>query len=174
MSFAQVVVTGQVLDAENNAPIVGASVTTGQGSTLRGVTSDLDGKFRIDVPHRAKITIRSIGYNQIILDKVGTGAKTVELGKILLTPDAVSLGQVEVIASVVPKDRKVPVPVSNISLKQIESKAFNTEFPELHSFCVRYSFRRWFWGFSHYDAWFRYRQPRGAYQRGACKRYGRR
>ena len=131
MSFAQVVVTGQVLDAENNAPIVGASVTTGQGSTLRGVTTDLNGKFRIDVPHRAKITIRSIGYNQIILDKVGTGAKTVELGKILLTPDAVSLGQVEVIASVVPKDRKVPVPVSNISLKQIESKAFNTEFPEL-------------------------------------------
>ena len=112
MSFAQVVVTGQVLDAENNAPIVGASVTTGQGSTLRGVTTDLNGKFRIDVPHRAKITIRSIGYNQIILDKVGTGAKTVELGKILLTPDAVSLGQVEVIASVVPKDRKVPVPVS--------------------------------------------------------------
>ena len=36
VSFAQVVVTGQVLDAENNAPIIGASVTTGQGSTLRG------------------------------------------------------------------------------------------------------------------------------------------
>ena len=131
VSFAQVIVTGQVLDAESNAPVIGASVTTGQGSSLRGVTSDFDGKFRIDVPHRAKITIRSIGYNQIILDKVGTGAKSIDLGKVMLTPDAVSLGQVEVIASVVPKDRKVPVPVSNISLKQIESKAFNTEFPEL-------------------------------------------
>ena len=47
VSFAQVVVTGQVLDAENNAPIVGASVTTGQGTTRRGETSDLNEKSLI-------------------------------------------------------------------------------------------------------------------------------
>ena len=37
---AQVVLTGTVLDAESNQPIVGVSVTTGQGQTLRGTTTD--------------------------------------------------------------------------------------------------------------------------------------
>lgn len=128
--YAQTLVTGRVLDKEMKAPIVGASVTTGQGVTLKGTTTDVDGNFKLEVPRNATLSIRSVGYTPYTY-KVSVTARTHALGDIYLTEDAVSLGQVEVIASIVPRDRKVPVPVSTISLPQIESKSFNSEFPEL-------------------------------------------
>lgn len=129
-TLAQTIVTGQIVDNDSNLPIVGASVTTGQGATLKGTSTNVDGFFKLEVPRNATLSIRSIGY-QTYVHKLANTGKEVALGVIRLKEDAVSLGQVEVIASIVPKDRKVPVPVSNISLAQIESKAFNTEFPEL-------------------------------------------
>ncbi|MBB6276489.1 TonB-dependent receptor [Porphyromonas circumdentaria] len=129
-TYAQTLVTGKVLDKELKSPIVGASVSTGQGATLKGTTTDAEGNFKLEVPRNATLTIRSVGYVSYT-HKLSATTRTYALGTIYLVEDAVSLGQVEVIASIVPKDRKVPVPVSNISLAQIESKAFNTEFPEL-------------------------------------------
>lgn len=129
---AQVVLTGTVLDAESNQPIVGVSVTTGQGQTLRGTTTDLNGRFHFDVPANAtKVSFRSVGYETVDKALRFSGAKTVDLGTILLHQETVNLGTVEVIASVIPKDRRTPVPVANVTVERIEAKTFNSEFPEI-------------------------------------------
>lgn len=60
-------INGTVLSAEDNEPIIGASVYA-QG-TSAGVTTDLDGKFSLNVPSgSAKLTISYVGFQQQIVD----------------------------------------------------------------------------------------------------------
>ncbi|MDE6417079.1 MAG: TonB-dependent receptor [Duncaniella sp.] len=54
-------ITGTVIDAENEEPIVGATVVPNVGGM--GVTTDIDGNFAIDVPDNAKtVTVTYVGY----------------------------------------------------------------------------------------------------------------
>ena len=50
LAIAQTVVTGKVIDSETSEPLIGVSVSTGQGASLRGVTTDMAGGFRFEVP----------------------------------------------------------------------------------------------------------------------------
>lgn len=60
-------ISGTVLSAEDDEPIIGASVYA-QG-TSAGVTTDLDGKFSLNVPSgSAKLTISYVGFQQQIVD----------------------------------------------------------------------------------------------------------
>lgn len=129
-AVAQTVVTGQVIDEKTSEPIIGASVTIGQGDNLKGAVTDMDGKFSLETPSTVTITFRSVGY-QVQTRTIRNAGKKINLGQIELVSESTSLDVVTVIASVVPKDRITPVPVSNIKLSEIESKSFNTEFPEL-------------------------------------------
>ena len=52
-------ITGVVLD-NNNEPIIGANVSIPGTST--GTTTDMDGKFTLEVPDNATIEISYIGY----------------------------------------------------------------------------------------------------------------
>lgn len=54
------VVTGTVVD-ETGEPLIGASVL--QKGTSNGVATDLDGKFKIDVPKNATLVISYVGYD---------------------------------------------------------------------------------------------------------------
>ncbi|MFC4665463.1 TonB-dependent receptor [Falsiporphyromonas endometrii] len=129
-AFAQTVVTGKVVDEKTSEPIIGASVTIGSGTNLKGAVTDMDGKFTLETPSTATITFRSVGY-QTQTRTIRNAGRKVNLGEIELSYESTALDVVTVIASVVPKDRITPVPVSNIKLADIESKSFNTEFPEL-------------------------------------------
>ena len=63
-------VTGLVLDQADNLPIIGAtvSVMTPQGTVATGTATDLDGKFRLEVPvNERHLTIRFMGYNTVTL-----------------------------------------------------------------------------------------------------------
>lgn len=61
------VINGTVLSAEDNEPIIGASVYA-QG-TSAGVSTDLDGKFSLNVPSSAaKLTISYVGFQTQIVD----------------------------------------------------------------------------------------------------------
>jgi len=67
-------VTGRVVDAETNEPIIGANVRV--GNTEQGVISDLDGCFKISASTNAKLIISYIGYNnQIVNIADGTNFK---------------------------------------------------------------------------------------------------
>ena len=68
--MAQTKVTGTVISAEDNEPIIGASVIV-QG-TKTGVITDVDGKFTVDIPAGKKITVSFIGMeSQTLVAKDG-------------------------------------------------------------------------------------------------------
>ncbi|MDO4671695.1 MAG: carboxypeptidase-like regulatory domain-containing protein [Porphyromonadaceae bacterium] len=112
-AFAQTVVTGKVVDEKTSEPIIGASVTIGSGTNLKGAVTDMDGKFTLETPSTATITFRSVGY-QTQTRTIRNAGRKVNLGEIELSYESTALDVVTVIASVVPKDRITPVPVSLI------------------------------------------------------------
>ena len=61
--FAQVNVTGTVLDASNGEPIIGANIIV-MGTTIGSVT-DFDGKFSLSVPSDATLQISYMGYKAV-------------------------------------------------------------------------------------------------------------
>ena len=63
------VITGVVLDGEfKGEPLIGANVTVGQGQATRGVVTDLDGKFSLNVPaNTQKVVISYMGYKSYTL-----------------------------------------------------------------------------------------------------------
>ena len=127
-AVAQVTLKGKVVDAENNEPLIGATVSV-KGKS-RGVITDMDGAFTLKV-NSPKVTLvfTYVGYNEET--RVVKSSENVDLGEIPLTSDAVGLGEVSVIASIIKKDRQTPIPISNVKLAQIEEKMSNLEFPEL-------------------------------------------
>lgn len=123
--MAQVTVKGTLLEKGSNDPLMGITVMFGK----TGTTTNVDGKFTLKVAKDATLTIRAVGFDTKTI-KVGKAAEQ-DLGIIYLSPSAVGLQEVSVIASVVPKDRITPVPLSNVSIDKIETAAPNIEFPEL-------------------------------------------
>ena len=61
MSAQQISLNGEVVDATGE-PLVGASVTSGEGAQRVGAATDLDGKFQIKVNAGAVLTISYVGY----------------------------------------------------------------------------------------------------------------
>lgn len=127
-AWAQVKVKGVVLDKETNEPLVSVSVYTDRGAT--GTYTDTDGSFSLDVKAGAELTLSFVGYDPLVVQIPAKAKGQRDLGKLYLS-SAGMLDEVLVIASVVPKDRLTPVPVSNVTMKSIETTAPNVEFPEL-------------------------------------------
>ena len=125
ISFAQNIVTGIVLDAETNEPVIGAVVI--EPESKQTTTTDLDGKFSIKIIERNVYTlsISCLGYE----DMVVKDANTKNLGTILmkstkyLLSDAIVAGQTAII-------RKTPVVSSNVYACDIEEKLGNQELTE--------------------------------------------
>ncbi|MBR6287265.1 MAG: TonB-dependent receptor [Bacteroidaceae bacterium] len=100
------VITGVVLD-EAGEPIIGATVSTAgkNGKTL--AVTDIDGNFKVDVKPGTKLQITYIGYSPMeVVAKKGM--------KVSLKSDAVSLGQVEVVAYGVQKKVTVTGAISSV------------------------------------------------------------
>jgi len=69
-------VQGTVIDAENDEPIIGASVTVGSGY---GAATDVDGKFTLKVPaNTTHLKVSYIGYKTQEV-KIGTGDMVIRL-----------------------------------------------------------------------------------------------
>lgn len=65
------VVKGVVLDSTDELPMVGVNVAVIKGKDqklITGVTTDMDGRFSVEVPRGAQIRITSVGYKEIILN----------------------------------------------------------------------------------------------------------
>jgi iron complex outermembrane receptor protein len=66
IASAQRTVMGKVTDAETNEPLIGASVTV--IGTTRGAVTDIDGKYRVDVPAGStQLRFAYTGYKEIEL-----------------------------------------------------------------------------------------------------------
>lgn len=69
ISFAQSELTGHIVDANTNEPLIGASVTV-KGNKQEGVVTDADGNFTLSTKENAplKLKIEYIGYRPIDIE----------------------------------------------------------------------------------------------------------
>lgn len=131
--FAQGTITGTVMDSEMDGPLPGANIAV--VGTNDGTMTDFDGNFTIDVnTTTGKIRISFVGYSPKTVPFQVADGETVNLGQIVLDPDANALAEV-VITSIadLAKDRQTPVAVSTIKMAEIQEKLGNQEFPEILS-----------------------------------------
>ena len=126
-AVAQGTVKGKVVDAENNEPLIGATVSV-NGTTL-GTVTDIDGNFVLKVTTaKATIDFKYLGYKDKSMKLTQKG--NVDLGQISMELDSKTLGDV-VITSSVAVARKTPVAASNVMMEYIEEKIGTQEFPEV-------------------------------------------
>ncbi|EJX03445.1 TonB-dependent outer membrane receptor protein [gut metagenome] len=126
-TVAQGTVKGKVVDAENNEPLIGATVSI-SGTTL-GTVTDVDGNFVLKVTSsHATLEFKYLGYKDKQMEV--TAKRNVDLGEIALKLDAQTLGDV-VVTSTIAVARKTPVAVSNVMMDYIEEKMGTQEFPEI-------------------------------------------
>ena len=130
MTFAvQAQITGTVVDADSNEPLIGASVLVKGTST--GTITDIDGSFSInpETSDNCQLEIGYLGYQTIFMDVAGcngnVGAVSVRQGYEGLE-EVVITGVIDFV-----KDRKTPVAASVISAREIQLKLGNQEFPEI-------------------------------------------
>ncbi|MGL1888189.1 MAG: TonB-dependent receptor [Reichenbachiella sp.] len=122
-------IKGQILDQENNEPLIGATVRI--DGTKIGAVSDVNGQYSLgDIEFGSySITINYIGYtNQTV--SIEVKSTTVTVPTVSLLSSSVGLEEVMVLASVA-VDRQTPVAVSTIKSAEIESKMGSQEFPEI-------------------------------------------
>ena len=113
-ALAQVSITGTVVQASDNEPIIGATVTV--VGTKTGTATDLDGKFTISVPNsNSMLNITYIGMTPVTV-KAQNGM-TVEL-----TSNAQDLDEVVVVAYGTAKKSELTGAVSQVTSQQIEAR----------------------------------------------------
>ncbi len=113
-ALAQVSITGTVVQASDNEPIIGATVTV--VGTKTGTATDLDGKFTISVPNsNSMLNITYIGMTPVTV-KAENGM-TVELNS-----NAQDLDEVVVVAYGTAKKSELTGAVSQVTSQQIEAR----------------------------------------------------
>ncbi len=115
-------VTGTVVDADTNEPLIGVSVL--ETGTTNGIITDIDGNFTITVTEGAKLQLSYVGYSTLELK-----AKK-NLGIIEMNSEAVALTDV-LITGQLARQQKTPVAVSQVNALEIEERLGGQEFPEI-------------------------------------------
>ena len=115
--IAQTTVKGQVVDAETEEPLIGATVTV-EGTTL-GCVTDLDGLFSLNVGANATLTFKYVGYKDFNY-KVTQKSGTLDLGTVALSPSSVALNDVVITSQAIA--RKTPVAMTTIAPTFIEER----------------------------------------------------
>src|SRR3954464_148872 len=66
-------ISGKVIDADNNNPVVGASIVIEQSK--KGTNSDAEGVFFLVIPNgKVNISVSSVGYTPKVLSNISTGS----------------------------------------------------------------------------------------------------
>ena len=113
-----VTVTGRVLD-EQDAPVIGAGVL--QKGTTHGVSTDLDGNFRLELPKGATLEVSSIGYlpfEQVITQNVHLEIK--------LVPDNVLLEETVVVGYGVQRKSDITGSISQVKSEDIQNRTITS------------------------------------------------
>lgn len=113
LAFADVTVTGTIVDGQNE-PIIGASVL--QKGTGNGTVSDFDGNFTLSVPDAKAVLV--VSYVGMKTQEVSLQGKT--RLSIVMKDDAETLDEVVVIGYGAVKRRDVTTAVSSVSTEDLE------------------------------------------------------
>ena len=112
-----VTVTGQVTDATDGQPLIGAGVVLSGGS---GTITDFDGKFVIQAPANATITFSSLGYVSVTEAVNGRGVINV-----VLNPDTEALDEVVVLGYTTQKKAELSSAVVSMSGEKLRDVSTN-------------------------------------------------
>ncbi|NNE27466.1 MAG: TonB-dependent receptor, partial [Saprospiraceae bacterium] len=129
--IAQSTVTGKLVDASNDEALIGASIMVKGTST--GALTDIDGMFKIMNLEDGTYTLvmSYVGYNDMT-SKVTVDGGNVDLGSVKMTAGGIGLESVVITGTMdIVRDRRTPVAVSTIGVREIQANAGNVEFPEL-------------------------------------------
>ncbi len=115
--------TGTVLD-ESNQPLPGADIIL--VGTDKGVSTDFDGNFSIDVPAgTGTVQVSFIGYTNKNIPFTIAAGETVKLGDIQLETSQESLDEIVIVGTGIidlANSRRTPIAVSSIPAEQIQAK----------------------------------------------------
>jgi len=115
-AFAQnTPITGKVVDAATNEPVVGAAVQI--AGTNVGTGTDINGNFKLSAPATAKLIIKSVGYETLTVP-----VKTGSAMSIKLTATNSSLNEVVVVGYGSEKKATVTGAVATVSSKVFEDR----------------------------------------------------
>lgn len=104
-------ITGQVTD-QNNEPIIGATVAV--PSSSKGVMTDIDGKFSIDVPIGTELSISYIGYLSQTIKISNTSPLSIKL-----VEDQIKLDDVVVVGYGVQKKESLTGAIASLKTDEI-------------------------------------------------------
>lgn len=108
--------TGSIVDASNNEPLIGANILV-QGSSS-GTVTDFDGKFELDIPNDGN-TILNISYTGYKSMEVAVGNQTTM--NLTMEPDFAALEEVVVVGYGTQKKRDVTGSISTLGEEKIGS-----------------------------------------------------
>ncbi len=109
----QLKISGTIIDASSSEPLPGVNILI--EGTNRGVISDVDGKYSIDVPSNEAVLVYSfIGY---LSEKIVVGAQTVI--DVKLVPDIQALDEVVVVGYGTQRKETLTGSIVNIAGKEI-------------------------------------------------------
>lgn len=108
-----VIVTGQVIDVRKE-PVIGASVI--EKGTNVGTITDIDGKFKLEVPQKSTLVISYVGYEKKEI-KSSTSPLT-----IVLQENMEALEEVVVIGYGSVKRKDVTTAISSVSAKDLDQR----------------------------------------------------
>ena len=112
-----VTVTGQVTDATDGQPLIGAGVLLSGGS---GTITDFDGKFVIQAPANATITFSSLGY--VSVTEAVNGRSVINVA---LSPDTEALDEVVVLGYTTQKKAELSSAVVSMSGEKLRDVSTN-------------------------------------------------
>lgn len=99
-----ITIRGKVISAEDNMPVIGATVrlnandTTKANQAIKAVATDVNGQFSITSREKKNdVTISYLGFKSYFTD-IEDGVRSVNLGTVTLTPSALGIEEVVVIA----------------------------------------------------------------------------
>ena len=118
------IVTGTVVDADTREPLIGVTVSNGDASA--GTTTDIDGRYRLELPAGAvTLTASYVGYATESRDNLLISSGNVAQLNFELQAAAVGLGEVVVSAAdeitAAAGDRVTPLSVQQLTAEEIRS-----------------------------------------------------
>lgn len=129
--FGQHAISGKIVDGSNGDALIGASIAI-KGTTT-GALTDVDGMFKVTGLSDGAYTLITsyVGYEEQSI-KVTVAGSDVNVGEISLSEGGINLESVVITGTMdIVRDRRTPVAVSTIGVREIQAKAGNVEFPEL-------------------------------------------
>ncbi|MDP5121868.1 MAG: TonB-dependent receptor [Spirosomaceae bacterium] len=122
-ALAQGVISGKVTEKSSGDPLIGAAVSTGNGT---GILVDIDGNYSINVSTAtAQVKVTFTGYSTQTKTVTVSGNQTVNFE---LTEDLMNLDEVVVTATFGTKSQKdSPLSMTYLSAKQVANLAANSQ-----------------------------------------------